>query len=123
MQSGAQEFVHFRLFAQMPAGLTALCNIRRNLQYTSELTRWIFENEGTEFVSGVQHATVSTGLTGVSYGLLFGIDVLRTNMKTESRVKYFNQTLRTTLKDLSSTKRVTRLESLANVAWARVSKK
>lgn len=49
----------------------------------SELTRWIFENEGTEFVSGVQHAPVSTGLAGVSYGLLFGVDVLKIDMKIE----------------------------------------
>lgn len=53
--------------------------------HSSELTRWIFENEGTEFVSGVQHASVSTGLAGVSYGLLFGVDVLKIQ---RSRVEY-----------------------------------
>lgn len=42
-----------------------------------KLTRWIFENEGTEFMSGVQHASVSAGLTGVSDCLLFGVDVLK----------------------------------------------
>lgn len=34
-------------------------------------------------MSGVQHASVSTGLAGVSYCLLFGVDVLKIGMKTE----------------------------------------
>lgn len=42
-----------------------------------ELTRWVFENEGAQFMSGVQHASVPAGLAGVSYGLLFGVDVLQ----------------------------------------------
>lgn len=50
----------------------------------SYLTGWIFENESTELVSGVQHASVSTGLAGISYGLLFGVDVLKSYKNTES---------------------------------------
>lgn len=46
------------------------------------LTRWVFEDESTEFVSGVQHAAVSTGLTGSADGLFLGIDMLQENKHT-----------------------------------------
>lgn len=39
-------------------------------------TRWVFENERAEFVSGVKHATEPTGLTGSADGLFLGIDIL-----------------------------------------------
>lgn len=40
------------------------------------LTRWVFENERAKFVSGVEHAAVSTSLTGSTNGLFLGVDML-----------------------------------------------
>lgn len=42
----------------------------------TDLTWWVFEDEGAEFVSGVEHAAIPTGLTGSTDGLFLGIDML-----------------------------------------------
>lgn len=76
------------------AALSALCGRRgRGVKpgdhrcYNSEnerksLTRWVFEDERAEFVFGVEHAAVSTGLTGSTNGLFLGIDMLPETNRT-----------------------------------------
>lgn len=50
---------------------TALWN-----KLTGNFTWWVFKDERAEFVSGVKHATISTGLTGVADGLFLRVDML-----------------------------------------------
>ncbi len=54
-----------------------ILKILLDLNLKSAFTWWILENEGAEFVSGVQHASVTTSLAGVSNGLLLVINVLQ----------------------------------------------
>lgn len=58
----------FKLHAQEHTGTVSL---------NQTLTWWIFKNESAQLVSGVQHATVATGLARVPNGLLLRIDVLK----------------------------------------------
>lgn len=45
-------------------------------QGEKRLTWRVFEDERAEFVSGVKHAAVSTGLTGIANGLFLRVDML-----------------------------------------------
>lgn len=40
------------------------------------VTWWVFKDERAEFVSGVKHAAISTGLTRVADGLFLRVDML-----------------------------------------------
>lgn len=43
---------------------------------SGNFTWWVFKDERAEFVSGVKHAAISTGLTRVADGLFLGVDML-----------------------------------------------
>lgn len=56
-------------------------------QGEKRLTWWVFEDERAEFVSGVEHAAVPTGLTGIANGLFLRVDML---LKKKQNKKHKN---------------------------------
>lgn len=52
------------------------CIVKCSYYKEQTVTWWVFEDERAEFVSGVKHAAVSTGLTGSADGLFLGVDIL-----------------------------------------------